>query len=114
MLGEDMHEFVEVSPEMTLALGGAVLADAPLPPNAMALLFNAEDARPTLTIDRQPDLTSLAGEDRLLLIIDRAAFERVGGRLSHASECHLPSPLRAIVIAIRDRGLTGETLKVYR
>jgi len=114
MLGEDMHEFVEVSPEMTLSLGGAALATAPLPPNAMALLFDAEDARPTLTFDRHPDFVSFAREDRLMLIIDRAAFERIGGRLSHASECHLPSPLRAIVMAIRECALAGETLKVYR
>ncbi len=113
-----MHAFVEVSPEMTLVLSGSALAEAPLPPRAIALFFNVEGACPTLAFDLEPDCAAMACEQRLMLIIDRAAFERVGGclggRAPHASIYHLPSALRAIVLAIRDAALSGETLKVYR
>ncbi|MBI3438423.1 MAG: helix-turn-helix transcriptional regulator [Proteobacteria bacterium] len=109
-----MAGFVEVSPEMTLLLGGAALAEAPLPPNPTLLLFNAEGACPTLAFDGDPDFVGLARDERLMLVIDRAAFARVGGSEPHADVCHLPSALRTITLAIRDSELSVETLKVYR
>lgn len=106
-----MREYVEVSPEMTLLLGAGPVGDAPLPPDAIALAFNV-DGPPTLSFDPDCDLVSDA---RLVLVVQAGAFERVGGALPDDSRCfHLPSALRAIVLAIRDCALTGETRSVYR
>lgn len=106
-----MREYVEVSPEMTLLLGAGPVGDAPLPPDAIALAFNV-DCPPTLSFDPDCDLVSDA---RLVLVVQAGAFERVGGALPDDSRCfHLPSALRAIVLAIRDCALTGETRSVYR
>lgn len=108
---EAAREHVEVSPEMTLLLGAGPVADAPLPPDAIALAFNVDGA-PVLSFDLDCDLTSDA---RLVLVVQRSAFERVGGVLPGDSRSyHLPSALRAIVLAIRDCALTHETRTVYR
>ncbi len=99
-------DYVEVSPEMTLALDGA---NAPLPPDAMAIAFSL-DGEPSVVVNAEP-----GGEAQIVLWIERAAFIRVGGgagRDTHAY--HLPTELRTIALAIRDSALAGETLKVYR
>lgn len=109
-----MREFVEVSPEMTLLLGAGALGSAPVPAQSIALVFDVECAAPTLRFEQQPDCVQLGAG--LVLLIQRAAFERVGGRLPEQCRggAHLPSALRAIVIAIRECALSGETRKVYR
>lgn len=105
-------EYVLVSPEMTLLLGAG--AEAPLPPHAVALCFNIEGVCPTLTFDLDPDFQDYAANQRLILAINRDAFERVGGTTPETDTFHLPSTLRAIVVAMRDTPLTGETLTIYR
>lgn len=109
-----MRDFVEVSPEMTLLMG--VGADAPLPPDPMALLFNLDDALPTLAFDLGFDPESFDANNTVVLVVQRDAFARVGGTTPDDVErgFHLPSDLRAIVLAMRDSVLTGETLKIYR
>lgn len=109
-----MREFVEVSPEMTLLLGPGALGAAPVPAQSIALAFNVHCAAPTLHFQAQPDCAKLNAD--LILLIQRAAFERVGGRLPEQCDrgAHLPSALRAIVIAIRECVLSGETRKIYR
>lgn len=109
-----MREFVEVSPEMTLLLGTGALGAAPAPAQSIALMFDIDCSAPTLRFEAQPDCAKLG--DGLVLLIQRAAYERVGGRPLEQCEsgAHLPSALRAIVIAIRECSLSGETRKIYR
>ncbi len=109
-----MREFVEVSPEMTLLLGAGPLGNVPLPPNYIALSFDADSDAPAIAFDLSPNLASLCAETRLTLVIERTAFLRVGGVMPSSLEFHLPSALRAIVRAIREAGLSGETLTIYR
>jgi AraC family transcriptional activator of pyochelin receptor len=104
--------YVIVSPEMTLLLGAG--ADAPLPSDAIALCFNIEGGSATLAYDLAPDFQDFAEDQRLILAIDRSAFERVGGAMPETDAFHLPSALRSIVLAIRDTPLTGETQTIYR
>lgn len=103
-----MREFVEVSPEMTLLLGEGSFAGAPLPARPMVLSFALDAAT----------VTSAAfngvAPDGLVLIVDRAAFERIGGESNETGAYHLPTALRAIALAIEESPLTGEALKVYR
>ncbi|WP_395647879.1 helix-turn-helix transcriptional regulator [Terricaulis sp.] len=108
------REFVEVSPEMTLAMSGAALDSAPLPPEPIALVFCADGNCPTLVFDLNPNIQALKREQRLMLVVQRSAFERVGGAEPGARCTHLPSALRAIVLAIHDTTLKGETRSVYR
>lgn len=109
-----MREFVEVSPEMTLLLGAGPIANAPLPPDYIALSFDADGATPVIAFDLSPNTGSLNAEARLTLVICRNAFTRVGGVTPEGFEFHLPSALRTIVLAIRESGLRGETLTIYR
>lgn len=109
-----MREFVEVSPEMTLLLGAGPLNAAPVPADYLVLAFDTDGETPTMAFDLTPTRASLECEQRLLLLIQRSAFARVGGSAPEGDEFHLPSALRAIVLAIRDSALTGETLKIYR
>lgn len=116
MTAEAARDFVEVSPEMTLLLGEGAVGDAPLPPHAIALSFNVDSATPAIAFDCDPSRQSLSADARLTLVIQRSAFERVGGELRDTCDqgFHLPTTLRSIVLAIRDCDLGGETLKVYR
>ncbi|MGE0740391.1 MAG: helix-turn-helix transcriptional regulator [Hyphomonadaceae bacterium] len=112
LAAEAVFDVVEVSPEMTLLLG-ACPDGAPLPPNPLVLVFTVggEAATPSLSIDAP----QRGGADELTLVIDAAAFARIGGaRPDEETAFHLPSELRAIVIAIRDCVLEGEARKVYR
>ncbi|WP_135213122.1 helix-turn-helix transcriptional regulator [Vitreimonas flagellata] len=109
-----MREFVEVSAEMTLLLGAGPLGGVPMPPNYIALAFDADSDAPSIAFDLSPSLASLSNETRLTLVIERAAFLRVGGVMPTGVEFHLPSALRAIVRSIREAELSGETLTIYR
>ncbi len=109
-----MREFVEVSPEMTLLLGAAGIGDAPLPPEHIALSFDVDSQTPTLSFDLTPSRASLFADPRLVLVIQRSAFLRVGGVAPDGAAFHLPSTLRGIVLAIRNSALIGETLQIYR
>ena len=109
-----MREFVEVSHEMTLLLGAGPLAQTPLPPDFMALAFDIEGEVPTIALTLACDARSIAADARLQLVIQKSAFERVAGQTAEEGRYHLPSPLRAIALAIRDSSLNGETQKVYR
>lgn len=110
---EQARVFVEVSPEMTLFMGPGPLARAPLPPAPIALAYDLDEG--ALSMELSPCKASLEGDERLILLVQRSAFERIGGAAPD-EDCgfHLSSSLRAIVLAIRDGCLMGETLKVYR
>lgn len=109
-----MQEFVEVSPEMTLLLGGGPTHPlVPLPPDFLILSFDTEDDAPTLELDPAPN--GAPDDDRLHLAIMRSAFRRVGGAETETgSRYHLPSDLRLIALAIRAASLGDEVLSVYR
>ncbi|MEQ1490076.1 MAG: AraC family transcriptional regulator [Terricaulis sp.] len=109
-----MREFVEVSPEMTLLLGAGPLGRAPLPSEHIVLAFDVEAQTPTVAFDLEPSIASITTDARLLLVIRRSAFVRVGGVMPDGDAFHLPSALRAIALAIRDCALTGETRTIYR
>lgn len=109
-----MREFVEVSPEMTLLLGEGPLGRAPLPSEHIVLAFDVEAQTPTVAFDLEPSIASITTDARLLLVIRRSAFIRVGGVMPDGDVFHLPSALRAIALAIRDCALTGETRTIYR
>lgn len=109
-----MREFVEVSSEMTLLLGAGALGEIPLPANHIVIAFDAESETPTLSFDLTPQRAALEHDSRLLLVVTRAAFERIGGGAPDGDAFHLPSALRAIVFAIRDSAMRGEALSVYR
>lgn len=109
-----MREFVEISAEMTLLLGAGVLADAPLPPQHIAIAFDTESETPTISFDLNPSRASLEHDARLLLVVQASAFARIGGATPESDAFHLPSALRGIVRAIHDSALQGETLYVYR
>lgn len=111
-------DHVLVSPEMTLLLGEGPLSAAPIPPDAIALVFS-DEVTPTLLFDLAPNLTSISyGGPRLVLLIQRSAFLRVGGSLPEENSgqhaFHLPSALRTIAHAIRGNTLQSETQSVYR
>src|SRR5262249_17298683 len=104
--------YVEVSPEMTTLLGVGPFEDAPLPPDAVAIVFDLNVAAPTVCFYEHIDLD--AGDPRITLVIQQSAFARIGG-IWRGDQCfHLPSPLRAIAMAIRDCALMPEAQTVYR
>jgi len=111
-----MRDFVEVSAEMTLLLGTGPMADAPLPPDFITLAFDVDTDSPTLSFDLAATHHALETDQRLLLVIQRTAFARVGGVAPDHTEhgFHLPSVLRGIVLAIRATTLDGETRQIYR
>ncbi len=102
---------------MTLILGEGSLTGVPVPPEPIALVF-AEDTPPTLLFDLSPSTDRVPyGAQRLVILIQRSAFLRVGGTLPEKDgrySFHLPSALRAIVLAIRAADHGEETLTVYR
>lgn len=109
-----MRDYVEVSAEMTLLLGAGAAGEAPLPPDPITLSFEIDAVTPTLSFDFAPDDVA-ASSAKLALVVQRSAFERVGGLIDEDMQVvHLPSALRAIVLAIHNSDLSGETLSIYR
>ena len=108
-------DWIEVSPEMTTFIGGGIVDAAPIPPDAVPLLFSLGALRLPSTLDLGTALGE--GELRLLLLVSRRALLRLGaGALLEAEHdgFHLPSDLRAIALALRDAPLSGEAQRTYR
>ena len=112
---------VEVSPEMTMLLGSGAFEGAPLPPEPLVLTFVWGQSPTAASLAIHAEHTGIApaiepGGSRLVLVIQKSAFERVGGRVPAAGTLsfHLPSELAAIAVALRDCPMQGEALKVYR
>jgi AraC family transcriptional activator of pyochelin receptor len=86
------------------------------------LVFHLGDAgaTPRLHLDLEPELaamTRMAGEGRIVFLVARAAVIRIGGRAlvdADGTDFHLPSDLRAIVLALRDAKAPAETRATYR
>ncbi len=112
-------ERIQISPELTVLIGCEPLADAQ-PINAFALGFSLGPHAGSLA--GQPTLwlnPTLTGDElpEVVLQVDRAALIRLGGQAlvgSNQSCFHLPSPLRAIVLLLRDPSPRGEARTTYR
>ena len=114
--------YVEVSPELTALLGHGPVRGVPLPPDPMALVYEwgttGVPARVRIEAGlRRDEPAGDPGSHRVVLVIQRSAFERVGGDLPGQSTqrlYHLPSALIAIGMALDDCSRRGEGQKVYR
>lgn len=118
---EATSAYVEVSPEMTMVLGNLPPAGFPLPPDPMTFVitWGTSGRQPRLAlVEGVPEFTPVdAATSRLLLIIERAAYHRVGGQrtpTAAAQMFHLPSALQGIAVALRDCQASAEGCKVYR
>lgn len=90
---------IDVSPEMLSFVGAGPVADAPLPPEPLVLLFHLGEA-PICTAT-----TALAGADEAAVVLAVAAdaCRRLFGRLPDAAGAwHLPADLALLAVAIRD------------
>ena len=115
-------EWIQVSPEMTAIIGRGDPTGAPLPPDPLLLCFELSGAGGQAAVRIGAEGMSGAGPesddaDRLLLIVARAAWRRLGGPDPESladTAFHLPSDLRAIVLALGECALEGEPRNVYR
>ena len=113
-----------VSPEFTVLTGRGPFAEAPMPPQALAVAFGfgAIDAPATLSLVGSAGGEALMSEDtgvtRIVLLIAPSSLARISAQtLPQAGErldFHLPSPLRAIALALRDCDRTSEAGDIYR
>lgn len=113
-----------VSPEFTVVSGLGPFADASIPPNAVAVAFGlgSINAPATLSLvgpERAEDLASEGtGVTRIVLFISSSGLARIGA-VTHPEaderlDFHLPSPLRAIALALRDCDRDSEAGDIYR
>lgn len=109
---------IDVSPEMVTLYGSGVLGDGVFPENADALIFDCADGSFRFLADASPAaLNRDANRVRLILIVSRAACERLRGRPTSMLDgqiYHMPASLRAIVVAVRDCALPAGAQPVYR
>jgi len=111
-------EWIQVSPEMTAVIGRGDVAGAPLPPDPLLLCFELSGAGGHAAVRIGAEGGPQGDDaDRLRLFVARAAWLRLGGPEPEAVTCgayHLPSDLRAIVLALSDCTREGEPRNVYR
>src|SRR5690349_10154960 len=90
-------EWIEVSPEMTAAIGRGLAAGVPLPPDPVILHFDFGGAgvQPAVRIGAVEGASDDA--DMLFLFVQRSALHRMGGNNPGAEDAagyHLPTELR--------------------
>ena len=114
-------EWIEVSPEMTAVIGRGLAVGVPLPSDPVILNFDTGGAgvQPAVRIGAPTVPGSGSGDDAdlLFLFVATSALHRMGGSnptADDASGYHLPTELRAIVLALRDCPMEGEPRNVYR
>jgi len=112
--GATFAERIQVSTELTALIGCAV-GDRPALSHSFGLGFNlgTGESQPTLQLNPAHD----AGGLDVVLLIDRAALERLGGLAlmgSNQACFHLPSELRAIVLMLCNAPAQGEARTTYR
>jgi AraC family transcriptional activator of pyochelin receptor len=112
---------IEVSPEMLTLVGSGKALPATPPPGAIGfvLTFGAPGKAATVRHLARPAARSLDADlqTRLILLVSRAACERIAGgalELADGSLFHLPSALRTIALAIRDCDLPEAAATPYR
>ena len=112
--GATFAERIQVSTELT-ALIGPPTADPSTLSRAFGLGFRlgTAESQPVLQLNPRHDAEALD----VVLLVDHAALERLGGRALMASNqsCfHLPSELRAIVLMLCNAPAQGEARTAYR
>lgn len=116
-------DVIEVSPEMTALLGCGPVADFPVPPDPVALIFEfgSSDATPTLRLEPSPRVDELVRASdthyRLIFLVTRPAIERIGGWPlfeAPSARFHLTSDLRVIAVALREPAAAPESRSTYR
>jgi AraC family transcriptional activator of pyochelin receptor len=115
-----LGECVVISPDM-VSLVGCGAAEASLPSDPVVVSFGLHGVAPTLQIDLNPCLKALEAAAALgfqvTVVVSRAALVGIGGRAlleSNSARFHLPSELRAIVLALREPPVGSEARTVYR
>lgn len=102
-------EWIDVSPEMTSLVGMGSSGDAPWPPHAIGVIYDLANA--TFSYCSRPDrhwLDRDAAHNRIIFLVDARACRRILGRTPTMAEkvnYHLPAPMRAIALALRDSDL---------
>ena len=108
---------IDVSPEMLTLLGAGDVGRHRWPPRSVAFEI---DEKLNLIFHAAPTRTKLNRNDishRLLLIIDRAACERLLGApldLVDGSSFLIPAELKSIALAIRDCAMPAAVAQPYR
>ncbi len=108
---------IEVSPEMLTLFGAGDVGEHRWPPRSVAFEL---DEKLTMTFHRKPSLSQLNRRpdgNRLLLIVDRAACERLlAGSLEFSDDAPylIPAELKSIAIAIRDCAMPEAVAYPYR
>ena len=108
---------IEVSPEMLTLHGAGDVGGHRWPPRSVA--FEIDEKLET-TFHQSPERTILnqkAGSNRLILIVDRAACERVNAApidFEDGGSYILPADLRAIALALRDCPMPEPAAVPYR
>ena len=111
-------DWIDVSPEMISLVGAGPLPDAPWPAAPAAFVIDVAaahfryHARPTAAL-----LDADGDQPRIVLIVSHAACRRILGRppsMDDGDRFHLPAPLRAIALALRDCALHEAARTPYR
>ena len=113
-----------VSPEFTVLTGRGPFAEAAMPTEALAMAFGfgAIDAPATLSLVGPAGAEQLMSEDtgvtRIVLLIAPSGLARISAatrpEAGERLDFHLPSPLRAIALALRDCDRASEAGDIYR
>lgn len=109
--------FVEVSAEMLTLLGAGDVGGHRWPPRPVAFEF---DEKLELTFHARPGREHLNRDsacNRLILVVDRAACERVNGsaiEFDDGGSYIIPAELRAIAVALRDCQMAEAAATPYR
>jgi AraC family transcriptional activator of pyochelin receptor len=116
-------ECVVISPDMVSLIGCGPPAAISLPSEPVAVSFTLSEngAAPALRVDISPCIKALSAAVTLrfqvTFVIGRAALVGIGGRAlleSNSARFHLPTELRAIVLALREPPVGAEARTVYR
>lgn len=112
---------IDISPEMIawVGTGHAQPAADPALSQGFILNFGAIGRAASVRLVTHPSSTALNGDtgNRLILLIDPCASERVAGGalgMEEGQDYYLPAPLRAIALAIRDCDLHDAAATPYR
>ena len=108
---------IDVSPEMVMLHGQGRVPEGAYPENAQAFLYDFAEGSFHCTAFAPADLDADDGKSRVVLIVARAACERLRGQASILREMrtyHMPATLRAIVAAVRECDLPDGVEQIYR
>lgn len=108
---------IEVSPEMLTLLGAGDVGEHRWPPRSVAFELDEKLAMTFHAVPSRAQLNRRADCNRLLLIIDQAACERLlAGPLEFTDGAPylIPAELKSIALAIRDCPMPGAVAYPYR